>query len=331
MISRPRVSIVIPTHNGAATLADCLQSLRLLSLPPHEIIVVDDASSDSSAEIAHRYGCTVARADRPIGAAQAKNCGARSATGEVLFFTDDDVVVAPDSLAWVAEDLARDGVAGVVGLLDRKIPFEDFSSNYKNLWMRFTYARLPRERIGVFYTSVAAIRRDLFLRLGGFDENFTGASIGEDTEFGQRAWTAGCRLIVDDRIVVRHSKRYTPAQVLRTDFQRARALTLMRLRKWGRPFFTSVPAFYQFAVPTLFAGILCLVLGALFLNAIPLLLGVVLLGTFYGLNLPWLLFLANERGLSFALRAALMQPVDAAAVGAGMVTALFEYARGTKY
>lgn len=331
MMSSPRVSIVIPTHNGAATLAACLQSLHASSLLPHEIIVVDDASSDHSAEIARQFQCRVIRVDENIGAARAKNRGAAEATGEILFFTDDDVIISREALARVVRDLNDGRVVGVVGLLDREIPFRDLASNLKNLWMRFTYARLPREGIGVFYTSFAAIRRAVFLQLGGFDENYRGASIAEDTEFGQRAWSAGHLLLLDPRVTVTHCKHYTLRQVLATDYLRARALTLMRLRKRGQKFFTSVPAFYQLAVPTIFAALFFLVLAVVVNSAIFMAAGVFLLMDFYALNASWLGYLARERGARFALLAALFQPVDVVVVGAGMLVAVVEFARGVRY
>src|SRR5574341_21450 len=325
------VSVIIPTHNGASTLAACLESLRASFLPPYEIIVVDDASSDQSAEIARRFQCRVIRADENMGAARAKNRGAAAAAGEILFFTDDDVIVSNEMLAQIAEDLKEARVVGVVGLLDRNIPFRDFASNFKNLWMRFSYARLPRERIGVFYTSVAAIRREIFLALGGFDENYRGASIAEDTEFGQRALNAGYSIVLDSRVEVKHCKHYSLPQVLVTDFLRARALTLLRLRKWGQKFFTSVPAFYQLAVPTIFAALVSLVLAAIFRDMIFFAATCLLLALFYPLNASWLAYLAHERGVLFALRAVLFQPVDVIVAGFGMVVAAIEFACGVRY
>jgi GT2 family glycosyltransferase len=298
---------------------------------PHEIIVVDDASSDASADIASHYCCCVVRLDENIGAARAKNRGAHIATGDILLFTDDDVLLEPDAVAHVARDLEDPHVAAVVGLLARETGLPDFASNYKNLWMRFTYARLPRERIGVFYTSIAAIRRELFLQLGGFDENYTGASIAEDTEFGQRVWAAGHLIRLDPDIVGTHRKHYTQVQVLRTDFLRARALVLIRLRKWGAQFYTSVPLFYQFAVPIVYAAILSLVLGVLLNSPAWLFLFVLWLVLFYVLHSSWLLFLARERGARFALLAALFQPLDVMAVGMGMVSATFDFVRGKRY
>ncbi len=328
-MQRPTISVIIPTRNGARTLPLCLDALRTSTYCPAEIIVVDDASSDGSGDLARRYDCRVIRMDENIGAARAKNRGARAATGDVLFFTDDDVIVARDTLARVAENFADARVAAVVGLLHRQIPFDDFASNFKNLWMCFTYECLPRERIGLFYTSVAAIRREIFLALDGFDENYRGASITEDTEFGQRVWSAGYTIVLDARVVVTHCKHYTLHEVLRTDFLRARALVLMRLRKWGQPFYTSVPRFYQLGVPLLFAALGCL--AATIVHPIFLIVGIALLVTFYVLFLPWLMYLARARGIVFALRAALFQPLDALAVGAGMFVALVAFARGVRY
>ena len=327
----PRISVVIPTRNGARTLAACLESLRAASFPPDEIIVVDDASNDATGDIARRFDCRVIRADENIGAARAKNCGAREATGDILFFTDADVIVSRDALARLTENFDDARVAGVVGLLDGKIPFDDFASNFKNLWMRFTYERAPRERIGLFYTSVAAMRREIFLQLGGFDENYRGASIAEDTEFGQRAWAAGHNLVLDPRVVVTHCKQYTPREVLQTDFLRARALMLMRLRKWGhaKRFYTSVPRFYQLAVPTIFAALASLAFA--FFDAIFLAASALFLFTFYVLFFPWLAYLARERGARFTLIAALFQPIDVIAVGFGMFKAIVEFTQGVRY
>jgi GT2 family glycosyltransferase len=328
-MNRSGISVVIPTRNGARTLAACLESLRAASFPPAEIIVVDDASTDATGDIARRFDCRVLCAAENIGAARAKNRGAATATGDILFFTDDDILVSRDALARLAENFDDARVAGVVGLLDRKIPFDDFASNFKNLWMRFTYERMPRARIGLFYTSVAAIRREIFLQLGGFDENYRGASIAEDTEFGQRAWAAGHNIVLDPRVRVTHCKHYTPRQVLVTDFLRARALMLMRLRKRGQPFYTSVPRFYQIAVPMLFAALASLALALL--HPIFLAASALLLFTFYFLLFTWFVYLARERGLRFAFVAALFQPVDVIAVGLGMFKAVMDFMGGRRY
>src|SRR5689334_22179878 len=89
----PRVSVVIPAYNAAPTLTLCLQSLAGSEVAPFETFVVDDGSSDDTAEIARRFGATVLTTGGRKGPAHARNLGARAATGEVLFFFDSDVCI----------------------------------------------------------------------------------------------------------------------------------------------------------------------------------------------------------------------------------------------
>lgn len=324
------ISVVIPAYNAALTLNECLAALAAGRLKPGEIIVMDDASTDSTREIAQQAQVRVITLDTNHGAARAKNRGAAAATGDILFFTDSDILVKPDSLACLVECFADPGLAGVVGVLDAEIPFQDFASQFKNLWMNFTYARLDRRKnVGLFYTSAAAIRRQVFLALGGFDENYQGASIVEDSEFGQRLWQKDERVIVEPGLVVTHLKAYTLGDVLRTDFLRARALMLLRLRNWGQAFYTSVPFFYQLSVPLLFFLILAL-LFALF-SPLAVWLAIALALLFYLANLPLLKYLADRRGFGFALRAAFFLPFDVFVVGLGMIRGLVDFARGIRY
>lgn len=327
-----RLSVIVPAYNAAATLPQTLAALTRSQPCPYEIIVVDDGSTDSTAALAQAYGVQVVRLAENGGAAAAKNAGARATSGDVLFFTDSDIVVGTDVVARLAADFADVDCDGIVGLLDKTIPARDFASQFKNLWMNFTYARLaPLPRIGLFYTSAAAMRRDAFFKAGEFDENYRGASLAEDTEFGQRAWERGVRIRLDAELRVVHLKQYSTADVLREDLRRARALTLMRLRKWGQPFFTSVPLFYQLAVPVLYVTLAFYVLGLVLQNTFWIALGVGGLAVFYALNGSLLGFLARRRGIQFATAGALFLPLDVFVVGIGMMAALFDFARGQRY
>src|SRR5581483_8905136 len=99
----PTVSVIIPAFNAARTLSQTLRALCAASPPPLEIIVVNDASTDDTARIAGQYGVCVHTLDQNIGAAAAKNFGAQQARGDILFFTDADVVVAKDVIARVLQ------------------------------------------------------------------------------------------------------------------------------------------------------------------------------------------------------------------------------------
>ena len=164
----PMVSVIVPVYNGARTLGACLAALAAQSYGNYQVLVVDDGSTDATADIAGGYPCSLIRLGRNVGSARAKNHGAERAAGDILFFTDADCRVGRDALAHVVEDFGAPDVDGVVGLLANSCPHANYASQFKNLWMHFTYLRQPR-RVGLFFTSAAAIRRDLFEQEGGFD------------------------------------------------------------------------------------------------------------------------------------------------------------------
>ncbi|HEV7372959.1 glycosyltransferase family A protein [Arenibaculum sp.] len=101
-----RISVVIPCHNGAQFLAPTLDSLLNQTLPPHEVIVVDDGSTDGSADIARRYGARVV-SQRLGGASAARNAGVALAQGDALMFLDADDLLGPTVLAALADVLRR--------------------------------------------------------------------------------------------------------------------------------------------------------------------------------------------------------------------------------
>src|SRR5437763_5703586 len=88
-----RVSVVIPVRNGERFLADAIGSALGQSRPPLEVIVVDDGSSDSTAEVAQAFGSAVHCVSQPpLGVATALNCGVNLARGDLLAFLDADDV-----------------------------------------------------------------------------------------------------------------------------------------------------------------------------------------------------------------------------------------------
>jgi len=328
-----KISLIIPTYNGGTTLRQCLEAAFRSEYPDYEVIVVDDCSTDETSQIAGEFPCHVICHERNRGAAVAKNTGAAAAAGEVLFFIDSDVIIRPDALSLVAEDLQDPSVDAVVGLLDKEMPYPEFGSQFKNLWMHYTYARLP-EYVGVFYTSAAAARKEVFQRLGGFDEHYAGASITEDIELGMRLLSEGRRVKLDKRLTVVHLKKYTLLSLIRTDIARSAGLTktLIRnkLERTGRKYYASVPWFFQASVP-LSALIL---LGVLALPVWPVPGGALAAGALtavWGLNAPFLAFLGRERGPKFLLQSLLFLPVNLWVSGLGAVKGTLDFARGQRY
>ncbi len=328
-----KISVIIPTYNGEATLRQCLEAVYRSDYPDYEVVVVDDCSTDATPQIAAEFPCRVVCHEVNRGAAVAKNTGAAAAEGDVVFFIDSDVIVRPDALSLIAEDLRDPSVDAVVGLLDEAMPYPEFASQFKNLWMHYTYARLP-EFVGVFYTSAAAARKKVFESLGGFDERYTGASITEDIELGMRLLTAGYRVRLDKRLTVVHLKRYTLWGLIRTDIARSAGLTktLIRnkLERTGTRYYASVPWFFTASVP--FAALLAL--GLLLLPVFPGPAGTasaLALAAVWGFNAPFLAFLGRARGVKFFLQSLLFLPVNLWVSGIGALKGVLDFLRGRRY
>lgn len=230
----PPISVIIPVHNGGAYLGQCLDAL-LSSVGDFEIILVDDASTDASASYAHARRISVLRLDERSGPAAARNLGAQAARAPILLFIDADVMVQPATVARVAAHFqSRPELAALFGSYDDNPAATNFVSQYKNLFHHFVHQQ-GRERAETFWAGCGAVRRELFLRVGGFDERrYTEASI-EDIELGYRLRRAGHEILLDKSLQVCHLKRWMLRSLVRADiFRRAVPWSRLLLER-GRP------------------------------------------------------------------------------------------------
>jgi GT2 family glycosyltransferase len=232
-MTSPRLSVVVPVHNGGQTLTDCLAGLRQSSLPPLEIIVVDDASADDSTDMARRAGVRVvstrngAKPRRPCGPARARNLGAKIATGDILVFVDADVMVHADTLARIARQFEENPeIAALFGSYDDEPTASGLVSRYKNLQHHYVHQNSTRVAT-TFWAGCGAIRREAFAAVGGFSSAFARSSI-EDIELGARLTAAGRRIVLCPEILCTHVKQWTLMTWLKTDLF-ARAIPWTRL------------------------------------------------------------------------------------------------------
>ncbi len=216
-MSAPRLSVIVPVYNGRLQLPRCLEALRVSEFADFEVLVVDDCSTDNTREIAERFGARYLRTPRNLGPGGGRNLGAAHARGEVLIFVDADVVVAPETLDFFAEDFQKQrDVSAVFGSYDESPAWPDFLSQYKNL-MHYYVHQTSSERAVTFWAGCGAIRADVFRRLGGFDtDKYPDPSI-EDIELGYRISMAGGNILLDKRVQVKHLKKWTVRGLLRAD------------------------------------------------------------------------------------------------------------------
>ena len=211
-----RISVVVPVRNDPAHLRACLRSLQASTFRDYEVVVMDDASSDESGALAREMGARVLRLERQSGPAAARNLGAEAAGGEVVLFVDADVCVHPETVAGVAAAFEQDpGIAALFGSYDREPGEKNLLSQYKNLFHHFVHQQAAPEA-ATFWAGCGAIRRAIFLEMGGFDTGY-GRPCIEDIELGARLRRAGHRIVLRHEIQVTHLKRWTLWGMIRSD------------------------------------------------------------------------------------------------------------------
>ena len=222
------LSVIIPVYNAARELCECLTALMNSSCPGVEIMVVDDGSTDDTHVVAREMGVQVLRLEKNSGPAAARNHGARYANGEILFFVDADVVVAPGLINRVYPIFEeRPEMAAVFGSYDAFPRAQGIVSQFRNLLHHYVHQEGNPEA-STFWAGCGAIRRSVFECVGGFDEKrFPRPSI-EDIELGYRLRQAGYRILLDKALQGTHLKKWTFWSVIRTDIQR-RAIPWARL------------------------------------------------------------------------------------------------------
>lgn len=215
--AEPTLSIVIPVHNGGENFRTCLSSLAKLDPPPGEIIVVADGDTDGSWRLAEEFGAKVLRVPAAGGPARARNLGAQMAKGDILFFMDADVAIPPDTVSQIAGALTQEPeIAAIIGSYDEAPGAGNFLSQYKNLFHHYTHQTASEEAF-TFWGACGGIWREVFWKMGGFDESYRHPSV-EDIELGYRLKGAGCRIRLVKTLQVKHLKQWGVVSLLKADF-----------------------------------------------------------------------------------------------------------------
>jgi glycosyltransferase involved in cell wall biosynthesis len=325
---RPSLSVVIPVHNGGRDFEHCLRRLRDALQAEHELIVVDDGSTDGSAALAESFGAVVVRNATAQGPASARNTGAKAASAPLIFFLDADVAVHPDTLQRAAARFqAHPDLAALFGSYDDLPTAPGMVSQFRNLLHHYVHQQgsfvAEARPARTFWTGCGAIRRQVFLDFGGFDPQLYRRPAIEDIELGYRLTRGGCRIILARDVQATHMKRWTLASVLRTDIFR-RGVPWMLLMKRSRIDETDLNVRPEQRICVVIAGLVTLaVLGAAAL-ATPWLLAAAAmgLGLIVALNADFYRFLARRRGPGFALAAIPLHYVYYCCCGVSVVIAL---------
>lgn len=172
---RVRVSVVVPAYNAAGLIRECLAALGTQSLPraDYELIVVDDGSSDGTAQVAAGFEGVRVISQPNRGAPAARNAGMRAAGAPWVAFTDADCIPSRGWLAALLAAVAGEGRA--LGAAGRTLGFQSESpaARFVDLSGGFdTERHLQHPRFPFAPSGNAMYRRELLERVGGFDERF---------------------------------------------------------------------------------------------------------------------------------------------------------------
>jgi glycosyltransferase involved in cell wall biosynthesis len=180
----PKVAVIVPVHNGAATIADCVESLLKLDYPSEalELTIVDNRSTDRTRRIVESYPVHVVAEDEVQSSYAARNRGVAATTGDILAFTDADCVV---ERGWVRKIVAAlepatvGGVAGGIRAANMRTAIERYQADRCIVAERaFAHPVMPYAQ-----TANAAYKRAVFAQIGGFDASIV---YGGDLDFSWR-------------------------------------------------------------------------------------------------------------------------------------------------
>jgi cellulose synthase/poly-beta-1,6-N-acetylglucosamine synthase-like glycosyltransferase len=299
--------VVVPAHNAATLLPRTLSALEESNLPRQrwELIVVDDGSTDDTATVAGRYADVVVRLPgRPHGPAYARNRGFEASNGDAVVFVDADCVAHRDTLRRLVEALEDGEIGAVFGSYDDRPAAPGLMSQYRNLMHHYVHHQNAGD-VETFWAGAGAIRSDVFLEAGMYDEWHYPRPQIEDIELGARIRACGKRIVLDPTIQVTHLKRWTLMAVIRTDVKdrgipwarllahRGAVLSTRTLNlRWSE----------KAATMLVWVSVLLLAISAVLRSAPVAAAGAASLLAVIALNLPLWHFFARARGVWFTLR-----------------------------
>ncbi len=268
---------------------------------PDEIIIVADGGTVGTPLPEDWGNIKILETKHRGGPARARNLGAQHAVGDILFFIDADVLVPPDAIDRVKKTFAaQPEISALIGSYDDAPGEPNFLSQYRNLLHHYVH-QTAKKNAATFWGACGAIRREIFLKTGGFDENLYDKPAIEDIEFGYRLKQTGHKIKLCKQLHIKHLKYWNTLTLLKTDFfQRALPWTELILR--DRNFLNDLNTDHKsrVSVALTFCLSFLLILSLLrpwFLAIIP-----PVSGTLFFLNLDVYQFFYRNRGFWFALR-----------------------------
>lgn len=234
-------SIIIPTYNGLSLLQSCVQSIRGCTPEAHEIIVVDNGSTDGTVEFCREAGLTFASLPYNYGFPAACNVGLKMSRGEQLLLLNNDVIVTHEWLTRLLEGLHSGEDVGLIGPTSNRVSGrQQIKLGYRGITEYHAAAagyteanrgvRLPVSRLVGF---CLLFRRTVMDKIGLLDERFSPGHY-EDDDYCYRARKLGYRLLIARDCYVHHMGSASFRKKQQRSLKRLIAVNRKKfIRKWG--------------------------------------------------------------------------------------------------
>jgi glycosyltransferase involved in cell wall biosynthesis len=210
---KPSVSVVVPVFNSQETIVATIESLLRQTYRAHEVIVIDDGSTDQTANRLSTLSDRIEyRRQANAGPAAARNAGIRLSSGDLVAFTDSDCLPDEDWLGSLVAGFTDAQVGGVGGIV--RGGSETIVSEYVDM-IRLLDPGFEDGRIPYLITANAAFRRNVLCDAGLFDERFRKPG-GEEPDLCRRIRDLGYEFRLAEGALVRHHHRQSVRSLLRT-------------------------------------------------------------------------------------------------------------------
>lgn len=221
-MEKGKVSIIIVNWNGGDVFRNCLLSLKKISYPDWELVVIDNASSDGSERFPEELGIknlTVINNESNVGFAPTNNLGYEKARGEYILLLNNDTEVAPDILESLTSRLSKEKDLGVIQpkiyLMDKPGYLDNCGSfltktGFLEHWGFFKKEAPEFNKEAYIFSAKGAcmlIKREVIEKVGLFDSDF--GSYFEESDFCFRVWLSGYKVLYSPKVSIKHKLAFT--------------------------------------------------------------------------------------------------------------------------
>jgi glycosyltransferase involved in cell wall biosynthesis len=296
-------SIIIPVYNEEKYIRLCLERIFESSFTDFEVIVIDDNSSDRTAQIVQEFPVVLLKLNDRQGPSGARNSSIPLVCGRYLIFTDGDCLFNKQLLEKTYKILNQDKLLLVGGTYFPRSIDGNFAGDFQALFVNFYETRtMPSAYLSTHYM---AIEKDLFCKVKGFCQSdfFGKLPSCEDVELSQRLRGLGCDLRIYSDIMVKHSFDFNIFGCLTNAFKKSfwwSQLLLMR----NEVFADSGVASKELKITVALLGLFLLILLLSLKYHLLCLISLFLLFPMLIINRAFLSFVLKERGCLFMVKIA---------------------------